>query len=126
MELNEYGRIVERIWQWLAQQYLYVQLDTFQIMPNHFHGIIRTIDIRGNRDVGTGRDLSLPIAPHPQKIKSLSELIGAFKTTSSKSIHARGASQFAWQRSFHDRIIRNKHELNAVRGYIVNNPRNPQ
>jgi len=27
-----------------------------------------------------------------------------------------------WQRSFHDRIIRNEKELNKIRQYICNNP----
>ena len=27
-----------------------------------------------------------------------------------------------WQRSFHDRIIRNEIELNKIRTYICNNP----
>jgi len=53
--LNEYGKIVESRWQWLKNQYHYVELDTFVVMPNHFHGLIRIIE----NSVGTGRDLSL-------------------------------------------------------------------
>ena len=29
-----------------------------------------------------------------------------------------------WQRNFHDRIIRNNRELNAIRQYIIDNPLN--
>ena len=57
-----------------------------------------------------------------QKIKSLSELIGAFKTKSSKEIHIAGAIKFKWQRSFYDRIIRNEDELIKIRKYIRENP----
>ena len=71
MILNEYGEIVQKQWLWLADQYEYIKLDEYIVMPNHCHGIV-AID-----SVGTGRDLSLQ-----GKIKSLSELIGAFKTTS--------------------------------------------
>ena len=78
-------------------------------MSNHIHGIL----IINKR---TGLDLSL------HKIKSLSSLIGAFKTTSSKLIHQNGLSDFAWQRSFHDHIIRNDKSLNKIRKYIINNP----
>ena len=78
-------------------------------MPNHFHGII-TI-------VGTGRDLSLQ-----PKTKSLSELVGAFKTTSSKRIHQLGMPSFQWQRSFYERIVCNDDELRRIREYIQTNP----
>ncbi|RKY35910.1 MAG: hypothetical protein DRP78_04940 [Candidatus Omnitrophota bacterium] len=54
------------------------------------------------------RDLSL------HKIKSLSSLIGAFKTTSSKLIHKNGMFDFTWQRSFYDHIIRNDRSLNNI------------
>jgi REP element-mobilizing transposase RayT len=66
------------------------------------------------------------------KIKSLSELIGAYKTTTSKQIHlieAAGSNQFfskpfRWQRSFHDHIIRNEEALMRISNYIENNPVN--
>ncbi len=29
-----------------------------------------------------------------------------------------------WQRNYHDRVVRNERELDAVRNYIVNNPAN--
>ncbi|WP_281228350.1 transposase [Flavobacterium aquiphilum] len=100
-------------------------------MPNHVHMIIE-ID-KKKLTVGTGRDLSvhllegdlsvhllegdqsvhllegnLSVQDKKIKIKSLSSLMGAFKTTSSKMIHQVGFADFAWQRSFHDHIIRNE------------------
>ena len=42
--LSDAGRIVEQQWRWLEQQYYYMQLDRFIIMPNHFHGIIQICD----------------------------------------------------------------------------------
>jgi len=127
MYLNEFGGIVNQQWLWLAQQYEYVILDEYIVMPNHFHGII-TID--NDRDhVGTGRDLSLHDDGRDasqrgdvRKVKSLSALIGAFKTTSSKLIHKTNTPSFAWQRSFYDRIIRDEMALNNIRNYIYNNP----
>ncbi len=55
------------------------------------------------------------------KIKSISELMGAYKTTTSKQIRLAGLSQFAWQRSFHDHIIRNEESYNNISLYILNN-----
>jgi putative transposase len=126
--LNEYGEIAEKQWHWLAVQYPYVVLHAFVVMPNHIHGIIEI-----NRNiVGTGRDLSLQ-----PKIKSLSELIGAYKTTVSKQIHllertdgsrctdrSRPVRTFAWQRSFYEHIIRDEKSFETISDYILNNPIN--
>ena len=43
-------------------------------------------------------------------------------STSSKMIHQIGHHDFAWQRSFHDRVIRNEKELYKKRDYIIGNP----
>jgi len=47
MVLNEYGRIVKITWEWLKQQYEYIDLGKFIVMPNHFHGIIELHNRRG-------------------------------------------------------------------------------
>ena len=115
MQLNRYGKIVQKQWLWLAEQYPYVEHDEHVFMPNHVHGIV-IINRSAVANVGNGRDRSLP------KIKPLSELIGAFKTTSSKLIHRAGLVEFRWQKSFYDHIIRNDRSLFHIRKYIQNNP----
>ena len=40
MTLSAYGEIAAESWQWLAQQYPYVSLDAWVMMPNHLHGIL--------------------------------------------------------------------------------------
>ncbi|MGV8814585.1 MAG: hypothetical protein ACOH2D_10810 [Gelidibacter sp.] len=55
-------------------------------------------------------------------IKSLSSLIGAFKTTSSKMIHNAGFLDFAWKRSFHDHIIKQQKAYDNISNYIESNP----
>ena len=57
MILNEWGKIAESQWLWLAKQYPYVVLHEFIIMPNHIHGILEIN--RANIAVRTGRDLSV-------------------------------------------------------------------
>jgi REP element-mobilizing transposase RayT len=64
----------------------------------------------------TGRDLSL-------RVKSVSSLIGAYKTTSSKLIHLAGNEDFIWQRSFHDHMVTNNRNYKNVFNYITENPR---
>ncbi len=107
-ELNEYGEIVKNRLLWLAEQYRYVVLHNYVVMPNHVHAIIE-ID-------------SSKVVDKPIKIKSLSSLVGAFKTTSSKMIHEAGFSSFAWHRSFHDHIIRSDKSYQIISDYIDQNP----
>ena len=97
MMLNEYGIIAQNQWDWLGNQYSYV---------------------------GTGCNLSLHYRDEKtmRKIKSLSELMGAYKTTTSKQIHLLGFTTFSWQRSFHDHIIRNEQAYENISAYIQNNP----
>lgn len=113
MILNDHGQIVKQQWQWLAKQYSYIELDEYVLMPNHIHGIIII-----NNQISNIRQ----VATCPYVVKSLSSLIGAFKTTSSKLIHQNGLPDFTWQRSFHDHVIRNDKSLDNVREYIKNNP----
>lgn len=122
--LNKYGSIVEMCLKEIKKRYSYIELDYYVIMPNHVHVII-IIDPSKNNYVVTDRDLSQnkhKIKIKKQKVKSLSEIIGAFKTMSSKEIHLKGYKHFKWQRSFYDRIIRNENELFLIRKYIEENP----
>lgn len=119
IRLTPYGEILVDQWHWLHKQYPNTALDELFVMPNHFHGIITIRD----RFVGAGYDLCLhPATPNQPKTKSLSELVGAFKTTTSKRIHQVGMISFQWQRSFYERIIRNEDDLNRIRQYIQTNP----
>jgi len=40
MILNDTGKMVQMIWNEIPQYYLGINIDQFQIMPNHIHGII--------------------------------------------------------------------------------------
>jgi putative transposase len=151
MILNEFGKIVKQQILWLEEQYPYLKIHNWVVMPNHVHFLME-ID-RGRIGIGTGRDLSVPNRALNQsnsespnqshsespensienfekneiqeiKIKSISSLLGAFKTTSSKHIHLSGNVDFAWHRSFHDHIGRNSDAFRNMDRYITNNPKN--
>ncbi len=47
MELNEFGSIAYEQWQKLPERFTNMELDVFQIMPNHMHGIIVLTDAVG-------------------------------------------------------------------------------
>jgi putative transposase len=117
--LNEFGKVIKQILESIPALYPYLELDYYVIMPDHIH-IIIIID-PSTVNVVTGRDLSQK-DEQKQKIKSLSEIIGAFKTMTSKELHKKGLKEFKWQRSFYDRIIRNEKELYQIRKYIEQNP----
>ena len=104
---NQFGEIAYKQLQWLEEQYEYVVLHSSIVMPNHVHAIIEI-------------DSSL-VSDATMKIKSLSELVGAYKTTSSKLIRRSGFEIFAWHRSFHDHIIRNEQSYNRIMNYIITN-----
>jgi hypothetical protein len=112
VELNQYGLIVEEKIIWLMNQYPYVDIHNYIVMPNHFH-LILEID-------------SVKCSAESLKIKSLSSLIGALKTTSSKEIHLKDFDTFEWHRSFHDHIIKDEKSYNNIFNYITNNPSNWQ
>ena len=140
MQLNEFGIIAHNQILWIETQYTYVELHNFVVMPNHVHILFEI--------VGTGRDLS-PHSPEIDyagissishgsslidgtrtgrdmsllKIKSISSLIGAYKTTSSKSIHLAGNYDFFWQRSFYDSIVLVTEQYDAIYNYITENPK---
>nr|WP_317235144.1 transposase [Gelidibacter sp. F63206] len=52
------------------------------------------------------------------KIKSLSSLIRAFKTTSLRMIRLSGFEDFAWKRSIYDHIIRQQKSYKNISNYI--------
>ena len=136
MKLSEYGKIAQQQIEWLQTQYPYIELHNYVVMPNHVH-ILFEIDssVRTGRDLSqhsertainlsqhserTALELSLPL---PHKIKSVSSIMGAYKTTSSKQIHVSGNLDFEWQRSFHDHIVRDAKSYENIFNYIKDNP----
>jgi REP element-mobilizing transposase RayT len=128
IKLCEYGYIVDKCWKWLAQQYDYVYLDQYVVMPNHLHGII--IIRRGDSRITPKQTTLTQIVPtiNTQKCKPLSRLIGAFKTISTRRINniRKTPASKLWQRNYYEHIIRNEEELNRIRQYIADNPANWQ
>ncbi len=105
-------------------------------MPDHVHAIIEIDGCRGRSRPAPATIIQRPApatiiqrpapatAEIPVKIKPLPELMGAYKMTTSKKIHLSGMEHFRWQRSYHDRIIRNSTEYTRIYNYIENNPLN--
>jgi putative transposase len=113
----QFRTIAEEAWLWLADQYEFVQLDEYVVMPNHLHGIVVI------RDARRGGSRTAPTA-YIQKPKPLGRLVAAFKTVSTKHINTiRGTPGLpAWQRNYYEHVIRDEEDLNRVRQYVIDNP----
>ncbi len=149
MQLSRFGNIVDMIWRRLPHHFRHIRLDEYVVMPNHFHGIIWIVrDKTGNKTVGArhSQDETCIGIPHnychlqnPQNFPgnaspqrptgapsgSLGALIGNFKSISTRRINGirRTPGARVWQRNYYERIIRDQQELNAIRQYIIDNPR---
>ena len=109
VRLSPAGQATEAAWDTLPQRFPAVALDAFSVMPNHVHGI-----------VVLGGDPDLP----PDTTPTLAAVMRAFKSVSGIAGNralGRTGRPF-WQRSYHDRIIRNPRELALIRRYIDDNP----
>ena len=129
MLLNDAGRMIDKTWHEMPEHHPGIELDVMQVMPNHLHGIIVVREVGTDPCVcpfsmpGTGRAQG----PSPT---TLLDVIKQFKTLTTRR-YIEGVSNYGWhsfsgklwQRSYHDRIIRNETELNNIRTYICNNPR---
>ena len=124
MRLSEIGEIVANEWVKSPELRKNVELGEWVVMPNHFHGIvvINGANISHRRDVltkrlcgydGSHKKMS-EISPIPNSIPTIIRFFKRQTTIQSKKINP----NFAWQPRFHDRIIRNDHELQRISAYI--------
>jgi putative transposase len=126
MFLNSNGEIVQSAYLSLSNRFP-ITLDTYQLMPNHFHGIIII-----NHAVGAGFPRPKSInAYHPgrgDRAPTLGTILAYFKYQSAKQInlshHTPGFK--LWQRNYFEHIIRSDEEYFAIKQYIQDNPENWQ
>jgi putative transposase len=72
MILNEAGKMIEEQWIALIQRFPNIELDLYQVMPNHFHGIIVIVG------AAFMAAQSLAVAQEDKPI--LGDIVGAFKS----------------------------------------------
>ncbi|MBQ8960034.1 MAG: transposase [Ruminococcus sp.] len=106
VHLTEYGKYVKEALLEIHKRYPMIYVDTFVIMPNHIHAVIRI-----DRPVfceASGRTMCAP---------TISRVIKGFKEAVTKK------SGFpVWQKSFYDHIIRSGKEYREISEYIRRNP----
>ena len=120
MILSQEGKIVNDEWLRTAEVRKNVILDDYQVMPNHFHGIIG-LEKKVQSKLETTHRVVSTKTYRTLKADSIGSIIGQFKSICTKEIQNFNID-FRWQDRFHDRIIRDETELNNVREYIRYNP----
>ena len=117
MKLNEFGNVAYNEWMKLPQGFPNVELDAFQIMPNHVHGIILLNEIPSTKS-----------NKHDEKNPaSISKIVGAYKSLVTNGCLELYKSQNKtmgtfWQRNYYEHIIRTEKSYATISDYIVNNP----
>ena len=135
MILNEFGIIACNEWKKLPERFPNFELDVFQVMPNHMHGIIVLTGASiGNmsNDVGAGlapahdnasNDTGAGASPAP----TVGNIMGAYKSLVANhclDIYKMENKTMGklWQRNFYEHIIRNETSYQTISNYIINNP----
>lgn len=124
MILNNVGKIVENVWKTLPQHHP-IELDTFQIMPNHIHFNIQIVGaLRAMPEENAGCARTTPTKFGHVISGSLPYIIRSFKSETSKQIrHLIGnLNLIIWQRNYYEHVIRNEDELYKIQEYIELNP----
>lgn len=128
MKLNDAGMMIEEQWNALLERFPDLELDVYQIMPNHFHGIIvvgaafmAALDSENKADTRSGADTRL--AP------TLGDIVEAFKSITTHEyilgVDNKNWPRFykrLWQRNYYEHIVRDEVDLERIRDYIQSNP----
>ena len=148
--LNDFGKIANDQWIKLADRYPNFELDVFQIMPNHMHGIIMLNDVGAgftpapianpNDTIGqpqgiaptTSNENSQNTIGQPQGIApTTTDMIGVYKSLVANEcleiFKNKNPDIFMgklWQRNYYEHIIRNEKSYKRISEYIINNPEN--
>ncbi len=133
MRLNAIGRVAERCWLDIPSHFPHVALDAFVIMPNHVHGILWIVESPPETPEMVGAKNFLPLPPpssppssteRPRGTsKTIGSVIRGFKIGVTKWVRQNTDIYIVWQRNYYEHIIRHERALNAIRQYIIENPR---
>jgi REP-associated tyrosine transposase len=91
--------IVEREFVALPDRFAGLSFDCWNFLPDHMHAIAHMIECRA----------------------TLSAIVQAYKSITTRAIKQAVAIDRVWQRGFHDRIVRNEIELASLREYVQHN-----
>lgn len=133
MILNEGGRMIEHVCREVEMTSPWLNLGSYQVMPNHIHLIINLgesgfIDDKSTDD----RKTTINNGSTQKSIHlSLFDVIGRIKSISTlRYIQGVRGNQWPmfdkrlWQRSYYDHVIRDEKDYEVISEYILSNPMN--
>ncbi len=132
IKLNEFGKITQACWIELGDAFEDVILDEYIIMPNHIHAIL-IISKDYRKEIKQYKEKLIfkqglmnqaPTVEWPlmkNKKESLGKVIRHFKAKTTHQLRTSGLKDFAWQRNYHDHIIRGDKDYASIREYIFYN-----
>ena len=104
VRLSPHGEIVAETLREMGKTYSWLSLDRYVIMPNHIHLLVQIGDNGPSRTPAPTNEL-LPM------------LISTFKRFTNRKCGLQ-----LWQRSYHERVIRNERDYQEIWEYIDTNP----
>lgn len=99
--LNQWGKQAQEAILRLPVHFPDISVEKYVVMPNHIHMLLF---LKENNHY------------------TVSDIVGAYKSEISRSIHQQHAETPVWQKSFHDHIIRTQTEWEKIWNYIELNP----
>lgn len=124
MKLNNCGMVAYNEWIKLSERFPNFELDVFQIMPNHMHGIILLNNIPLEAELITAQN---DIEKTEKVAPTIGNIVGAYKSLVVKGCLEIYKSKNVtlgklWQRNYYEHIIRNEKSYRNISQYIINNP----
>ncbi len=110
-KLTKSGEILQKWIEKIPEKYPTVSVERFVIMPNHFHLLLSLSDF-----CESGRGDPSPTNP------SVVDVIAWLKYQITKACNKSGERKKIFQRSFHDHVIRDRHDYEEISRYIEENP----
>ena len=105
VHLTPLGVIVDDALTALRRRHRWLGVWAHVVMPNHVHAL-----------------LWLQPGPDGRAPRSLSAIVGEWKAKASSTARRRLGVSRIWQRSFHERIVRDEVQLQVYLAYIEGNP----
>ena len=154
MILSEFGQIAFDEWIKLGERFANFELDVFQIMPNHMHGIAVLVDVLeisknaenenkmnnirdavGDEIKGNEPEMDVIRTSSSATPATMGDMMGAYKSIVANECLKIWKSQWTgagpapimgklWHRNLYEHIIRNDHSYQNISNYIINNPKN--
>lgn len=114
MRPNALGRLVETCWSAIPEHYGHIQLGAWQVMPNHFHGLVRIVRSGG---AGLGEVLNLfkgSVTREARRSDAMQQII---------SRHGGKEPVKVWAPNYYDVICFHAEALAVRENYVRANPR---